>query len=148
MDDDRDFLSLLRGRWALSGKMGEVELQQAVEGGWVLGGRYMRLHFRSVTPADNPTADYEAVYHIGYNPEHQTYVMHLLDTTEVPLTCVVGRCQRQGNTLPFLFHYGETPFRNVFEWHPESGAWSFLQTLDEEGQTKVFASKRMTTTED
>jgi hypothetical protein len=143
MDDDWAFLDRLSGEWELRGTMGDVELHQSVAAQWILGGTYMWMHFQSVTPADNPTADYEAVYHIGYNKEHRLYVMHLLDTTEIPLTCAMGRCRRDANALPFLFEYGGSKFFNTFEWHPQTEHWSFLQTYEAADESHVFASKKM-----
>lgn len=143
MNDD-EFLSNLVGQWLLTGQMGAVGLRQEVTAAWTLGGKFLRVYFNSVAPADNPTADYEAVYHIGFNEREQLYVMHLLDTTEVPTACVVGLGRRNGNRLPFLFAYGDTPFTNTFIWLPQQGSWRFLQTYEENGRTHTFAEKEMT----
>jgi len=144
LKDSHDFLNHLVGRWMLIGKMGEIELRQLVTAKWILGDTFLWMHSRSVTPQENPTYKYEAVYHLGYNENEQTYVMHLLDTTEVPLKCVVGLGERAGNTLPFLFEYGQTKFFNTFVWHPEDSKWSFHQTFEEEGIIQTFATKKMT----
>lgn len=142
--DRRGFLDKLVGQWLLTGKMGEVDLRQHVAVGWTLGGKFLRMYFDSDTPVGNPTTDYEAVYHIGFDEEQGVYVLHLLDTTEVPLECVVGLGKREGNRIPFLFQYGDTRFLNVFIWEPEEERWRFLQTFEEEGEMKTFAEKTMT----
>lgn len=72
------------------------------------------------------------------------FVMHLLDTTEIPTECVMGLGRREGNSIPFLFEYGQTPFTNTFTWHPDRDSWSFVQTYEEDGQQRVFAEKEMT----
>jgi len=144
MNDSHDFLNHLVGQWMLTGKMGEIELRQLVTAKWILKNTFLWMHSRSVTPQDNPTHKYEAVYHLGYNENEQTFVMHLLDTTEVLLKCVAGLGKRVGNTLPFLFEYGQTKFFNTFVWHPEDSKWSFHQTYEEEGVVKTFATKEMT----
>jgi hypothetical protein len=72
MDDSHAFLDRLKGKWELTGEMGEVELHQLVAADWTLGGKFMRMYFTSVTGEGNPTAGYEAVYYIGYNDPQQT----------------------------------------------------------------------------
>jgi hypothetical protein len=143
LEDRDEFLGHLVGDWILTGEMGEVELRQEVRSKWVLCDTFVRMHFRSVTPVSNPTSNYEAIYHIGYNGESQTYVLHLLDTTEVPLVCVMGHGTRNGNTVPFVFEYAETKFVNTFAWDPNRDTWRFLQTYEEGGALKTFASKEM-----
>lgn len=139
-----DFLNHLVGQWRLTGMMGDVTLQQKVTAKWVLGGTFLWMYFTSTTPEDNPTAGYEAVYHLGFNEAEQIFVMHLLDTTEVPTECVMGRGKREGNSIPFVFEYGTTNFCNTFVWHPERDSWSFRQTYEEDGTSKTFATKEMT----
>jgi len=139
----RGFLDHLAGQWLLTGTMGDVDLRQEVDAKWILGERFLSMYFNSITAEDNPTSDYEAVYHIGFNEESEIYVMHLLDTTEVPVECTVGRAKREGNSLPFLFEYGDMRFFNVFTWYPEKDRWSFRQSFDEDGDTRLFALKEM-----
>jgi hypothetical protein len=69
--------------------------------------------------------------------------MHLLDTTEVPTSCVVGRGQREGNQISFLFEYEDARFFNDFIWDQTQDTWSFQQTFEDNGQTKIFAEKKM-----
>ncbi len=143
MDDNLAFLDRLQGRWELTGKMGEVPLHQQVRAEWTLGGTFLRMYFASLTGEDNPTSDYEAVYHIAFNGSHGVYVMHLLDTTDVPLHCVMGTGRRDRNSIPFLFEYGQTKFFNRLSWNPKADSWSFLQTYDEGGDVQTFATKEM-----
>jgi len=143
VENSRDFLERLVGQWLLTGKMGEVPLRQEVSAGRTLGGKFLRLYFKSVTPADNPTAAYEAVYYLGFNEREQMYVMYLLDTTEVPTACVPGLGRREGNAIPFLFAYGDTEFSNTLTWHPDRDTWTFRQTYEEAGETRNFAEKEM-----
>ena len=143
MKDTHDFLDHLVGQWLLTGKMGEVPLRQEVSARWTLGGNFLWIYFKSIAPEDNPTASYEAVYHLGFNEDEQLFVMHLLDTTEVPTECAMGLGRREGNSIPFLFEYGQTPFTNTFTWHPDRGIWSFLQSYEEDGRQKIFAEKEM-----
>jgi hypothetical protein len=144
VDDHRAYYGHLIGDWALTGMMGDVPLEQQVRAEWVLSGIYVRMHCLSTTTGENPTVGYEAIYHLGYNASHALYVMLLLDTTEIPVSCVVGLGRRSGDSLPFLFEYGETRFYNTFTWHPGEDRWSFLQTSDTGGTIKAFATKGMT----
>lgn len=143
MGADVEFLDRLSGRWLLTGWMGQVELRQAVTARWVLGNNYMQVRCRSITPPENPTHKYEAIYHIAFNREHNVYVMHLLDTTEVPMECTVGVGRRHENSVPFVFHYADSDFCNTFTWHPEREAWSFRQTHLHESSERIFATKDM-----
>lgn len=140
---ERNLLDRLVGRWRLTGHMGNVALSQNVTADWMLGGTFVVMYCRSTAPEDNPTAGYEAVYHLGFNRETHQFVMHLLDTTEVPTACVVGLGRRDGHRIPFLFQYGDTPFTNTFSWDAEQDRWTFLQTYEEDGEAKVFATKEM-----
>ncbi|MGA9533743.1 MAG: DUF1579 family protein [Anaerolineales bacterium] len=143
MEDAHEFLNRLVGEWMLTGEMGEVELRQHVQARWVLGNRFLWMHCKSETGPDNPTADYEAIYHFGYNRAESLFVMHLLDTTEVPTTCVLGRGRRDGDHVPFLFEYGDTDFFNTLSWYPERDAWTFHQTYREDGEVRTFATKEL-----
>lgn len=143
MSDNHAFLDNLAGSWDLTGEMGDVGLHQQVRAEWTLGGKFLWMYFKSLTGEGNPTSDYEAVYHIAYNEKHQIFVMHLLDTTDIPLNCVMGTGTRQANDLPFLFEYGQTRFWNRFAWHPDTDSWSFIQSFEEAGETKLFATKVM-----
>lgn len=147
MDDAYSFLNNLIGQWLLTGHMGEVELRQEITARWVLGNRYLEMVCKSITDESNPTSDYEAVYHIGFNETERIFVMHLLDTTEVPINCIVGLGRRQGNSIPFQFAYSKGEFLNSFTWNPEQESWSFQQTYEEGGETKTFATKQMTRTQ-
>ena len=144
MNNALDYLNRLVGRWLLTGKMGEVAIRQDVSCDWTVGSTFLRMYFKSTTSEDNPASDYEAVYHLGFNEDEQLYVMHLLDTTEVPTECVMGVGRREGNSIPFVFKYGQTEFTNTFTWQPEQDGWRFRQTYVEDGETKVFAEKEMT----
>ncbi len=144
MESSQDFLSHLVGQWILTGNMGEVALRQEVTARWIPGDKFLWIYFKLDTPEGNPTSDYEAVYHLGFNEADQIYIMHLLDTTEVPNECVVGRGRRQGDSIPFLFDYGSTRFLYVFSWHPDRDSWSFRQTYEKDGETKESATKELT----
>ena len=95
MNTAQDFLAHLIGSWDLQGQMGETPLHQQVECRWTLGGLFVEVYCRSVLAEPPGIRPYEAVYHIGYNAEHDRYAMHLLDTTGVALTCAVGVGKRE-----------------------------------------------------
>ena len=144
MSAAHEFLDNLVGNWRLTGKMGEIELRQDVTARWVLDDSFLWMHCRSTAPEDNPTARYEAVYHIGYNPAAGQCVMHLLDTTEVPTECTMGRGVQEGNRVTFRFEYKDTPFLYTFEYDPTHDRWHLPQTYEQDGELKSFAVKEMT----
>ncbi len=137
------FLAHLIGRWDLTGKMGDTPLRQAVAARWALGGLFVEMACRSVLPTAEGEQPYEAVYFIGYNAEHDRYVLHLLDTFGVATSCVAARGQREGDSIPFVFDYDSGPWTYRFTWRPDSGSWSCLQTYLEDGQLKTFATKHL-----
>ena len=144
METEREFLSQLVGHWQLTGKMGDIDLHQDVLARWILNETYLWVHCRSTAPEENPTAEYEAVYHIGYNTDQGLFVMHLLDTTEVPVDCVVGRGVLEDDRIVFRFDYEDTPFLYEFACDPQESRWDLLQTFEQEGLHKTFATKRLT----
>lgn len=143
MIKESDFLNGLVGKWLLTGMMGDVPLRQRVSADWTLGKKYLRMYCKSVTRKDNPTWDYEAVYHIGYSESEDLFVFHLLDTTDVPIECVVGTGRREGNGISFLFRYGDSRFNNTLTHLAGQDEWRFLQTYEEDGEIHTFATKEM-----
>lgn len=88
---------------------------------------------------------YEALYHLGYNAEHDRFVLHLLDTFGAALAGTMGIRERQGNAIPLRFIDGEGQvFVNTFTWHPDEEAWIHDLVDYGGGQARRFASKRMT----
>lgn len=143
MDFEKEFLENLVGQWELHGRMGDIVLQQSVEGKWTIGDLFIKLHFTSTLPPVDDQLPYEAIYYIGYNQEYDNYVMHLLDTTQVGITCPVGTAKREGNEIPFQFNYETGPFTNRFIWDPVAGSWGFKLTYFEQDELRTFATKEM-----
>ena len=114
MGPAKELLNNLVGRWDLSGQMGETPLQHSVVGRWTLGGMYNDL-----------------------------YTIHLLDTTELALSCIVGTAKRDGDELPFQFNYESGPFINRFLWDQLSESWRHELMYLEQGQQRTFANKRI-----
>jgi hypothetical protein len=139
-----DFLAHLIGSWDLHGQMGETPLRQQVECRWTLGGLFVEVSCKSVLDEPPGVAPYEAVYHIGYNAEHDRFAMHLLDTMGVALTCAVGVGKREGNAIPFVFDYHSGPFTNRFIWNEEDDSWLMELTESKGDQRELFATKKMT----
>jgi len=138
------WLDLLVGRWELTGQMGATPLRQAVEGRWILGHHFVEVTCRSVLPVPAGQQAYEALYFIGYNAEHDRFVLHLLDTFGVALAGTMALGERQGHTVPFKFIDGEGQlFVNTFTWHPEEEAWTHALVDYSGGQVRQFARKRL-----
>jgi hypothetical protein len=143
--DARELLDELVGCWLLTGQMGQTPLRQAVGARWVLGGRFVEVSCRSVLPVSEGQEPYEALYHIGYNAEHDRFVMHLLDTFGVALSGTMGIGQRVGDSIPFTFVDPDGDrFVNTFTWHPEAGAWTHELMDYIGGGARLFATKHLT----
>lgn len=144
MPSPNEFLNNLVGQWELTGRMGQVPLRQSVEARWTLGGLFVELYFKSTLPESRPgRPPYEAIYFIGYNAQDDVYVMHLLDTFGVATECVVGLGRREGDTIPFVFHYPSGPFTTRLLWTAAAQAWDFEQTYVQAGQVETFATRHM-----
>jgi hypothetical protein len=139
-----ELLAHLIGSWDLQGQMGETPLRQDVECRWMLGGLFIEVHCTSVLAEPAGARPYEAVYHIGYNADHDRFAMHLLDTTGVALTCAVGVGQREGNAISFVFDYASGPFTNRFVWDERHDSWLMELTASHGEQRELFATKMMT----
>jgi hypothetical protein len=70
-------------------------------------------------------------------------VLHLLDTFGVPISCVLARGCREGDSIPCVFDYDTGPWTYRFTWQPATGSWACLQTYLEDGQIKTFATRRL-----
>ncbi len=140
-----EFLGHLAGSWNLTGTMGSAELRQKVDAGWVLGGRFLRLHFVEQGPAPAGRTPYEAVYVLGFDEKSGEYVLHLFDTFGPEYARTLGIGKRDGNSVEFLFHYPTGWFSNRFTWDPRSGRWQMLLRQKEgTGEWKEFARKVLT----
>lgn len=143
MTSPTEFLNQLVGQWELTGQMGVTPLQQSMESKWTLGGLFVEMYFQSTLPAREGQLPYEAVYYVGYNADEDLYVMHLLDTFGVGLTCIPGHGKREGNTLPFVFEYRAGPFINKFIRDEADDVWLFEQFYFENDNWRTFAKKKM-----
>jgi hypothetical protein len=144
MNTAQDFLAHLIGSWDLQGQMGETPLRQRVGCRWTLGGLFVEVYCAAVLAEPPGVRPYEAVYHIGYNVDHDRFVMHLLDTTGVALTCAVGVGKREGAAIPFVFDYHSGPFTNRLVWNEEDDSWLMELSATNGEQTELFATKKMT----
>lgn len=136
-----DFLDRLTGSWNLTGTMGSNELRQRVQAGWVLQGRFLRMHF--IQDAASPERPpYEADYMIGRDDTTGEYVLHLFDTFGAGYSRTVGVGTRRGSSVEFLFEYPDALFSNEFTWDEAKGRWEMLlRRRDEAGAWTVFAEK-------
>lgn len=139
-----EFLNQLVGEWELTGQMDDTPLRQNVTARWTLGGLFVEMYFQSTLPAPAGQKPYEAVYYLGYNTDEDLFVLHLLDTFGVGMTCVPGYGKREGHVLPFVFEYRAGPFINKFIRAEAEDAWSFEQYYFENDQWQAFAKKHMT----
>jgi hypothetical protein len=136
-----ELLDGLSGRWDLRGHMRGGELRHAVEGRWVLAGRYLELRTVALDGSG-----YEALYHLGYDARRDRYAFHLIDTTAVYARPqdVVGVGRRDGDAIAFRFGSVEEPFTNLLTRHRAEDAWSWHLSYVERSTTVVLAHKHMT----
>lgn len=135
----QELLGKLIGDWKLSGQMGEIPLQQAVTAYWVLGGLFVEMKFKS-TLAESP---YEALYLVGFNKGEDKFVLHLFDTFGVSTKAYPGLGIQERNSIAFVFDYPDGLFNNRFTWKEETQIWEFEQSFIQDGEAKIFATKKM-----
>ncbi len=144
MNTAQDFLAHLIGSWDLQGQMGETPLHQHVECRWALGGLFVEVYCKSALDEPPGARPYEAIYHIGYNAEHDRFAMHLLDTMGVALTCSVGVGKREGppSRLFLITTAARLPIDLSGMKKMTRGSWRLTASKGE--QRELFATKKMT----
>lgn len=137
------FLNKLAGKWKLTGKMGDIPLEQDVLAKPVLGGLFIEMNFSSTLLSSNSTMFYEAIYLIGYNEKEDSFIMNLFDTFGVSLNPVPGIGRRNNNSVEFVFNYDAGPFTNKMSYDESLDEWKFVLSYKEENAVKTFAVKKM-----
>lgn len=143
--EPHQLLDKLVGEWALSGTMGATVIAQEVTGEWVLGGRFVKMHFIQTGEEVEDGDRYEAIYLIGYDGGADEFVINLFDTFGPEYARYVGTGRRHEDSIRFRFEYPGGPFENTFVWNPERGTWRMdLRGFSESGGWTDFATKTMT----
>jgi hypothetical protein len=138
-----DLLDHLAGNWVLQGTIMGKPAMHDVTAEWVLGHQYLRFHEVSRDKqGDRP--QYEAMVFIGWDPKTSEYICIWLDDFGFAFDNAVGRAERNGNEIPFLFPYPNGPFHTTFAYTPESGSWEMRMDNDVQGKLKPFARTKLT----
>lgn len=139
-----ELLNRLIGSWALTGSMGDTELNQRVDARWVVQGRFVEMHVLGEASGES-NQPYEALYLIGYDDQADTYVFHLFDTFGPSYSRTIGIGERAGDAIEFLFEYPGALFSNTFIWDKGQGQWTMLlRQKQENGEWSTFATKILT----
>jgi hypothetical protein len=133
------FLENLAGRWILTRTMRGRTTESAFDAEWVLNHQFLRIRMKDT--ADPP---YEAHVYVGYDNASDRYVAHWLDVFGGRFSETLGYGRRSGNSIEFVFEYGDGPFRNRLTWDPGAKTWSFLLTQkDASGKWTTFSEERL-----
>ena len=138
-----DLLDHLVGNWVLEGTIRGKPALHDVTAEWVLGHQYLRLHEISRDKQGN-RPQYEAMVFIGWDPKTSEYACVWLDQWGWAFDTAVGRAQRNGNEIPFLFQYPDGPFHTTFAYTPASQSWEMRMDNDVQGKLKPFARTKLT----
>lgn len=136
---DRELLERLVGSWWMTGTMRETPLRQAVDATRVLNGEFIEVRVTDGTPMVNGRP-YEAIYLIGAGSEG-TFVLLLADVFGGSYATTPGIGRREGDTLIFTFDYPSGAW--TWRWSPSGDGWELEQTYVENGERRLFATKRM-----
>ncbi len=130
-------LDNLVGRWDAPGRVHGQDVHSRLTAEWVLNHQFLQLRLEDT--AKTPGA-YEAWIFIGYDFRSERYVVHWLDIYGGRWSETLGYGDRNGNSIRFVFEYGDGPFRNVLTWLPAEKGWHWLiESKDQAGRWKTFA---------
>src|SRR5262245_61345137 len=131
-----DFIDHLAGQWKLARHVRGRDVENTVDGQWVLNHQFLQLHMKDA--ADPPA--YEALVLIGYAHADREYIAHWCDTYGGKFSAI-GHGKRSGDSIEFVFQYPEGPFYNTFTWDAKEAGWTFLMESQGEGGQRVLFAK-------
>lgn len=142
--DARHLLDHLAGSWTLTGTMGSAPLHQSVEAGLVLGGQFLRIHYRQTDDPRPGWPRYEALAFVGWNADAGRWVMTLMDVFGGGFAETVGRGTPDDDAIRFTFDYPDGPLHNTFRYDSQADVWTMeLVHQTEAGEWETFATKRL-----
>lgn len=137
-------LDNLAGNWVLQGTMAGKQTTQDVEAAWVLAHQYLLIHEVSRERNLQNSPAYEAMVFIGWDQAANGYVCLWLDTFGGMYDTTLGRAQRDGNEIHFVFQYKDSILHTRFIYHPGAGAWEWQMDSEVNGVMKPFARVKLT----
>ena len=138
--DKDSLLDRMTGHWVLTGTIEGRQTTHDVEAQWILQNTYIRLTEVSREKGKAGKPQYEAEVLLAYDAAKQHYVCFWYDITGVAAPdSGTGVAQRQGDTLPFLFKIGGTPFHTTFVWQSAADTWTWTMDGEDKGKLVPFA---------
>jgi hypothetical protein len=129
-------LDNLVGRWDAPGLVHGRDVHSTLTAQWVLDHQFLELKLEDTA---TPSA-YDAWIFIGYDFRSERYVVHWLDVYGGRSSETLGYGTRAGESVRFVFEYGDGPFRNALTWMPAEKGWHWLiESKDQAGRWKTFA---------
>lgn len=130
------------GHWDAPGRVHGKDIHFRAAAEWVLNHQFLQVRLEDT--ADPST--YEAWIFVGYDFRSERYVVHWLDNYGGRWSETLGYGDRSGNSLRFVFEYGDGPFRNTLTWLPAEKGWHWLiESKDQAGRWKTFAEYNLRT---
>lgn len=134
--NEQPFFDSLVGEWTLDGTILGKPLVQDVTVDWILGERYLRIHYLPSTVTPLGTEPYEALAFIGFDPEPRRFCMELFDTFGGGFS-PPGFGSLEDGQVRFVFDYASGPFSTTFR--PEGEDW----VIELFGSDGPFGMKRL-----
>ena len=137
-----ELLDRFVGDWVMRGTIAGDEVVHDVRAGWILAHHYLQFTDVSREPDASGAPVYEAHVTIGWDEATQTYACLWLDVTggEGLTNGVIGRAQREGDSIPFVFGMDETSaIHNTFIFDAETDTWRWVIDNVREGRRERFA---------
>jgi len=103
-------LDHLAGNWVLQGTIAGKETTHDIAAEWVLGHQYVRIHEVSREKNSQGQPAYEAMVFVGWDQPSAEYVCMWLDTYGGMSDTSIGRAQRDGDEIHFLFKDKDSVF--------------------------------------
>jgi hypothetical protein len=110
----------------------------------VLNHQFLRIEEQTAPGAPSAEPRYDAVWFLGFDPVDSKYVLHLMDIFGGRYSETIGRGERDGNELHFIFQYPDGLFQSTYRSDPEAGAWRWLmKQQDSKGRWSPLADLRL-----
>jgi len=121
---DDSLLAKLEGQWAITGKIGGLNISNHFTASWILNHQFIELNF---TDVQSPPS-YMAKVSIGYDCISERYVVHWLDILGGRFSETLGYGTKTENKIEFRFEYPDGPFINQFIYSEKNNSWQLHMT--------------------
>jgi hypothetical protein len=140
-------LDHVTGNWILQGTVAGSETTHDIEGEWVLGHEYLRLHETSREKNARGQSAYEAIIFIEWDASSSEYRCLWLDSTGgggLSSPQAIAHGKRSGDEITFLFKDNDGSVHTTFAYSKATDTWQWLIDNEAGGKLSEFARLKLT----